>query len=182
MIEDVATPALSSDRTGSSRPFRFSPPLRAISRAVWLRLLSSAARRLRELLDTDGRSQPAMASFYAFAAPILPGQVEARKSLFNEINTTGKKEYRASRKKPGVTKEQAWLQHTPMGDFGLRRGQAGGEDAPEVQQIEGSVRQVVLEANRRDPRLEGAAAERASRRHPVTPDGLAFLVARSAHR
>ncbi|MDA4118738.1 MAG: hypothetical protein OK455_10395 [Thaumarchaeota archaeon] len=58
-----------------------------------------------------------MASYYAFAAPVLPGQLEVWKSMVNEINTTRRKEYRAARKKMGITQESAWLQHTPMGDF-----------------------------------------------------------------
>lgn len=58
-----------------------------------------------------------MANSYAFAAPILPGQLEAWKSMVNETKTTRRKQYRSARKKMGITSEKAWLQHTPMGDF-----------------------------------------------------------------
>jgi len=58
-----------------------------------------------------------MADHYAFAAPILPGQLEAWKGMVKEMTTTRKKEYSSSRRNLGVKHERAWLQHTPMGDF-----------------------------------------------------------------
>jgi len=58
-----------------------------------------------------------MADYYGFAAPILPGQLDAWKRMAKEMTGTRKKEYSSSRKKSGVKHERAWLQHTPMGDF-----------------------------------------------------------------
>ena len=58
-----------------------------------------------------------MADHYTFAAPILPGQLDAWKSFVNELKTKRKNEYLSSRKRLGLKHERAWLQHTPMGDF-----------------------------------------------------------------
>ncbi|MBI3024048.1 MAG: DUF6176 family protein [Thaumarchaeota archaeon] len=55
--------------------------------------------------------------YYALAAPILPGKLEAWKNLVNEIKGPRKKEYQASRKKMGVKHERVFLQHTPQGDW-----------------------------------------------------------------
>jgi hypothetical protein len=54
---------------------------------------------------------------YEFVVPILSGQLEAWKSMVNEMKTKRKKEYKSSRKKLGITRERTWLQQTPMGDF-----------------------------------------------------------------
>ena len=54
---------------------------------------------------------------YAFAAPIVPGKLEAWKAMVKEMKGAKKKEYQVSRKKMGVKHERAWLQHTPQGDF-----------------------------------------------------------------
>jgi hypothetical protein len=56
-------------------------------------------------------------SHYAFAVPILPGKLEAWKATIEEVRGPKKKEYKASRKKAGISHEHVWLQHTPMGDF-----------------------------------------------------------------
>lgn len=54
---------------------------------------------------------------YAFAAPVLPGKLDAWKAMINEIKGPRRKEYQATRKKMGVKRERVWLQHTPQGDF-----------------------------------------------------------------
>ena len=56
---------------------------------------------------------------YAFANPIKPGKIDDLKKYIKEMTTTRKKDMEESRKRVGLTKEQVWLQHTPMGDFAV---------------------------------------------------------------
>ena len=58
-------------------------------------------------------------SHYAFAVPILPGQLGTWKKMVEEIKGPKKKAYLASRKKAGIKHEHVWLQHTPQGDFAV---------------------------------------------------------------
>lgn len=56
---------------------------------------------------------------YAFMNPVLPGKVEAWKSLIREMTGPRKKDLEESRKRAGLTKERVWLQRTPHGDFAV---------------------------------------------------------------
>jgi len=56
-------------------------------------------------------------SHYAFVVPILPGKLAAWKAMVEEVKGLRRKEYKASRKKAGISHEHVWLQHTPQGDF-----------------------------------------------------------------
>jgi len=56
-------------------------------------------------------------SHYAFAVPILPGKTDVWKVMVEEVKGPRRKEYKASRKKAGISHEHVWLQHTPQGDF-----------------------------------------------------------------
>lgn len=56
---------------------------------------------------------------YGFAAPILPGKLTVWKQRAQEMKTTRKAELEASRKRANVTKEEVWLQQTPVGDFAI---------------------------------------------------------------
>ena len=68
--------------------------------------------------------------YYAFTAPIVPGQLGAWKNLVSELKGAKKKEYQAARKKMGVKHERVWLQHTPQGDFVVVSVEA--KDAPSL--------------------------------------------------
>jgi hypothetical protein len=59
-----------------------------------------------------------MASF-AMAMPILPGQTEAIRRMRDEVLGPRRSEYEESRRRMGITKEMAWVQHTPMGDMAV---------------------------------------------------------------
>ncbi len=54
---------------------------------------------------------------YAFAVPIRPGKVDEWKSFAKQLGNEKKAGYVASRKRAGITRESAFHQHTPMGDF-----------------------------------------------------------------
>ena len=54
---------------------------------------------------------------YAFAAPVLPGKMEEYREFVEELNTTRKKDYEASRKNAGFSRETVFLQKTPQGDM-----------------------------------------------------------------
>jgi hypothetical protein len=55
---------------------------------------------------------------YAFAVPVVAGKTETWKGYVAEM--VGRlNEYRESRRRLGIEKEQVWLQHTPMGDFAI---------------------------------------------------------------
>jgi hypothetical protein len=55
-------------------------------------------------------------AMFAIAFPILPGRTDAWKAFINELGTTRKAEFEASRAGLGV-RERTFLQPTPMGDF-----------------------------------------------------------------
>ena len=55
----------------------------------------------------------------AFAAPILPGKLEAWQEFNKEIEGARHSEFVASRKRHGITRERVWHQQTPMGDFAI---------------------------------------------------------------
>ena len=55
----------------------------------------------------------------AFAAPILPGKLEAWKQFNNELNGLRRKEFEDQQKRVGITRQRVWLQHTPDGDMAL---------------------------------------------------------------
>ena len=57
-----------------------------------------------------------MASLAA-ALPILPGQTEVVRRMSEEALGPRRSEYEESRRRLGITKEMAWIQHTPMGDM-----------------------------------------------------------------
>ena len=59
-----------------------------------------------------------MASF-AMALPVLPGQAEAIRRMQDEALGPRRREYEESRRRLGITKEMAWVQHTPLGEMAL---------------------------------------------------------------
>ena len=56
---------------------------------------------------------------YAFFTPIKPGKTDTWKQYVNEMTGARKAELAASRKRVGLTREDVWLQQTPMGDFAV---------------------------------------------------------------
>lgn len=55
----------------------------------------------------------------AFAAPILPGKLEAWNQFNDEINGARRKEFELQQKRIGITRQRVWLQHTPDGDMAI---------------------------------------------------------------
>lgn len=56
---------------------------------------------------------------YAFMTPIKAGKADVWRGYIKEMTTTRDAERRASRRKMGLEHEEAWLQHTPNGDFAV---------------------------------------------------------------
>jgi hypothetical protein len=54
----------------------------------------------------------------AFAAPILPGKLESWRAAMAQCQP-GNPDYVESRRRLGITREAAWLQSTPAGDFAV---------------------------------------------------------------
>lgn len=54
----------------------------------------------------------------AFAAPILPGKLDAWREAMSKCQA-GNPEYEQSRKQMGIERETCWLQQTPAGDVGV---------------------------------------------------------------
>lgn len=52
-----------------------------------------------------------------FALPVIPGQTEAARRFFAELETERKHEYATSERRIGVTQELWFLQPTPNGDL-----------------------------------------------------------------
>lgn len=52
-----------------------------------------------------------------FALPVMPGQSEQARSFFEELEQERKREYAASERRIGVTREFWYLQQTPNGDL-----------------------------------------------------------------
>lgn len=55
----------------------------------------------------------------AFALPITPGKTDEWVAWSNELAGSRREEYTASRRRLGLTGEDAYLQHTPNGDFAI---------------------------------------------------------------
>ncbi len=51
-----------------------------------------------------------------FAAPILPGKTDAWKRFVKSMARDHLEAYDKSRRRAGIKKEVAWLQHSPQGD------------------------------------------------------------------
>jgi hypothetical protein len=57
-------------------------------------------------------------SNYCFVAPILPGGVDKMKTwIRDEVNNSA--DHDRLMRQAGVSREQIWIQHTPMGDFAV---------------------------------------------------------------
>lgn len=56
---------------------------------------------------------------YGFVVPILPDQVEPDRQLAAELNGARRAEFEASRARLGITREEVWIQETPMGAFAV---------------------------------------------------------------
>ncbi|HKK21915.1 MAG TPA: DUF6176 family protein [candidate division Zixibacteria bacterium] len=54
---------------------------------------------------------------YLFTVPIVPGKTETWKNYSKELTGNRHDEYRKSRQRLGITKEQVFLQKTPKGDM-----------------------------------------------------------------
>ena len=52
---------------------------------------------------------------YGFVVPVLPGMTERDREFAAELIGLHKAEFDASRARLGITREQVWLQETPMG-------------------------------------------------------------------
>ncbi len=55
----------------------------------------------------------------AFAAPILPGKLEAWNEFHKELTGARHDDFAASNKRHGVDRQRVWHQQTPMGDFAV---------------------------------------------------------------
>ena len=56
---------------------------------------------------------------YAFIQPVLAGKIDVWKQYIDEVFGPLRAAHESSRKRVGLTKEQVWLQNTPMGDFAV---------------------------------------------------------------
>ena len=55
---------------------------------------------------------------YCFVAPLLPGGLDLMKA-WKRDHIQGSKEHDAVFKAAGISREQVWLQHSPMGDLAV---------------------------------------------------------------
>ena len=55
----------------------------------------------------------------AFAAPILPGKLEAWNEFHKELTGSRHDDFAAANKRHGVDRQRVWHQQTPMGDFAV---------------------------------------------------------------
>jgi hypothetical protein len=56
---------------------------------------------------------------YSFAVPVVAGKTDTWKGYAAEMLGSRNSEYKESRRRLGLSKEEVWLQHTPMGDFAI---------------------------------------------------------------
>ena len=54
---------------------------------------------------------------YAFAMPLVAGKTQTWRGYVAEMLGPRNGEYKESRRKAGMQKEEVWLQSTPMGEF-----------------------------------------------------------------
>ena len=55
---------------------------------------------------------------YCFIVPILPGGIELMRK-WNKENIVNNKEHDEVFKTAGISREEAWIQHLPQGDFAV---------------------------------------------------------------
>ena len=56
---------------------------------------------------------------YGFAMPLVPGKTATWRGYVAEMLGPRNNEYKESRRRVGLQKEEVWLQSTPMGDFAV---------------------------------------------------------------
>lgn len=56
---------------------------------------------------------------YAFLTPVKAGTRDEWRRVVGELKGARSAEVKASRDRMGLTKEEVWLQETPMGDFAV---------------------------------------------------------------
>jgi hypothetical protein len=55
----------------------------------------------------------------AFAAPYVPGGLDIDRAAMASIQNERKDAHHASRQRAGITREEVWIQPTPMGDLAI---------------------------------------------------------------
>ena len=56
---------------------------------------------------------------YCFTQPIQPGKRDDARAIFEEIRTSRREEYEASRKRLGIREEKVWFQSLPGGEMAV---------------------------------------------------------------
>jgi LmbE family N-acetylglucosaminyl deacetylase len=56
---------------------------------------------------------------YCFTQPIQPGKRDDARAIFEEIRTSRREEYEASRKRLGIREERVWFQSLPDGELAV---------------------------------------------------------------
>jgi hypothetical protein len=56
---------------------------------------------------------------YCFTQPIQPGKRDDARAIFEEIRTSRRDEYEASRKRLGIREERVWFQSLPDGEMAV---------------------------------------------------------------
>lgn len=56
---------------------------------------------------------------YCFTQPIQPGKRDDARAIFEEIRTSRREEYEASRKRLGIREERVWFQSLPNAEMAV---------------------------------------------------------------
>jgi hypothetical protein len=71
------------------------------------------------LVRINGTKEVKSMAVYCFAQPIQPGKRDDARAIFEEIRTSRRDEYEASRKRLGIREERVWFQSLPDGEMAV---------------------------------------------------------------
>lgn len=67
----------------------------------------------------DSTKEGKAMAVYCFTQPIQPGKRDDARAIFEEIRTSRREEYEASRKRLGIREERVWFQSLPDGEMAV---------------------------------------------------------------
>ena len=71
------------------------------------------------VVGINGTKEVKFMAVYCFTQPIRPGKRDDARAIFEEIRTSRRDEYEASRKRLGIREERVWFQSLPDGEMAV---------------------------------------------------------------
>ena len=71
------------------------------------------------LVGINSTKEVKSVAVYCFTQPLQPGKRDDARAIFEEIRTSRREEYEASRKRLGIREERVWFQSLPDGEMAV---------------------------------------------------------------